>query len=151
MADRRNIVLVETNENVQRRIEKILTPLGVSVTSFADRWRAFRKVKRNREYDAVIIDEDLAGIGVLRTLFANMIRDLDNSMKFVVLVDSYDGFDSRPFDDNGYQNLVHKAEIDRLLAREMKQLLGLAERLAISPRRKRKTTLRRRLSRAGVC
>lgn len=134
MGDARKIILVETDEGLQRRIEELLAPLGLSVTSFADRWRAFRKIKRNREYEAVLIDEDLAGIGVLRTLFANMMRDLDGNMKFVVLVDSTDEFDSRPFDEHGYENLLPKPDIPYRLAGEISRLLG------IQPRRKRPTT-----------
>jgi DNA-binding NtrC family response regulator len=149
----RKIILVETDEGLQRRIEGLLAPLGVSVISFSDRWRAFRRIKRNRDYDAVLIDEDLAGIGVLRTLFANILHDLDAKMKFMVLIDSTDDFDPRPFEDNGYANLLPKSELASRLAGELRRLLGIQARPTTASRRKRITTRRRRreLARAGVC
>lgn len=152
MGDRRKIILVETDAALQRSIAELLAPLGVSVTSYADRWRAFRKIKRNRDFDAVLIDQHLAGIGVLRTLFANMIRDLDAAMQFVVLIDSPDEFDSRPFDDHGYQNLLHKADIPYRLAHVVAGLLGVQARPATARRRRTTRRLRRRVpERIGAC
>jgi DNA-binding NtrC family response regulator len=148
--DARKIILVESDEGLQRRIEQLIAPLGVSVTSYADRWRAFRKIKREREYDAVLIDEHLAGIGVLRTLFANMMRDLDNEMRFVVLIDSGDEFDSRPFDEHGYENLLPKEVIEPRLRELVAQLLNIPARPATA-RRKRTTRRLARRERVGAC
>jgi len=152
VGNRRNIILVETDAALQQSIEEILAPLGVSVTSYADRWRAFRKIKRSRDYDAVLIDEHLAGIGVLRTLFANMIRDLDNSMQFIVLIDNAWEFDSRPFDDHGYRNLLAKASIPYRLAGVAAGLLGIPARPATARRKRTTRGLRRRATeRVGAC
>lgn len=148
MSGRFKVILVETNRALQQSIEQILKPCGISVLSYNDRWQAFRKIKRKKEYHAVLIDRDLAGIGVLRTLFANMLRDLDKNMKFVVLIDSLETFDSRPFDDNGYENILPKTEIEEHLPRILCGLLGISPpRTAF---RRRRTACRPRAA-AGVC
>lgn len=148
MSGRFKVILVETSRAFQQSIEQILKPCGISVLSYHDRWQAFRKIKRKREYHAVLIDKDLAGIGVLRTLFANMLRDLDKNMKFVVLIDSPETFDSRPFNDNGYENILPKAEIEEHLPRILCGLLGASPPRAASHRRR---TAGRPRAAAGVC
>ena len=125
MNHRARIILVEANRPLRRYITELLRPHGISVLSYDDRWKAFRRIKKRREFDAVLIDKDLAGIGVLRTLFANMLRDLDTSMKFVVLVDSPETLDSRPFDEHGYENLLPKARIPKRLPSLLKRLVGI--------------------------
>ena len=148
MSNQRKIILVETNQALRRYVEQLLRPYDVLVASYSDRWRAFRRIKRRREFDAVLIDKDLAGIGVLRTLFANMLRDLDQRMEFVVLVETPETLDSRPFDDNGYKHLLEKSDIPRRLPGMLRQLIGIKKRKGA--RRRRGASARSRAATA-VC
>lgn len=148
MSNQRKIILVETNQALHRYVEQLLRPYGVLVASYSDRWRAFRRIKRRREFDAVLIDKDLAGIGVLRTLFANMLRDLDQRMEFVVLVETPETLDSRPFDDNGYEHLLEKSDIPRRLPGMLRQLIGIKR--CKGARRRRGASARSRAA-AAVC
>ncbi|MFH1550462.1 MAG: hypothetical protein ABIH04_07895, partial [Planctomycetota bacterium] len=107
-------------------------------------WAAFRALKRTREFDIVLIDKDMACIGVEQALFASMLRNLKKDMDVIVLSESFPAQRSSELTLRGFKEYLSKAELESRL------LPALHSKLPAVPRARRKTAARRK-TRTSTC
>ncbi len=143
MARRRNVLLVETNRDIQSAISGLLRGTPFRLCAYSDRWAAFRALKRTREFDIALIDKDMACIGVEQALFASMLQNLKKDMDVIVLSESFPAQKSSELTSRGFKEYLSKAELESRLLPALHSKLPTVPRLPRS-RARRKTAVRRK-------
>ena len=147
MAQKRNVLLVETNREIQSAVDKILKGSPFKLAAYSDRWAAFRAMKRKRVFDIALIDSDMATIGVDRALYPAMLKELKKDLDVIVLSDQFPPQRNSDLLSCGFRQFLSKAELQSRLLHLLRDKAGLAPK---SPRRKKtagttaKKTRRRR-------
>jgi len=149
VARRRNVLLVETNRDIQSAISELLRGTPFRLRAYSDRWAAFRALKRTREFDIVLIDKDMACIGVEQALFVSMLRNLKKDMDVIVLSESFPAQRSSELTLRGFKEYLSKAELDSRLLPALHSKLPPVPRPSRS--RVRRKTAARRKTRTSTC
>ena len=126
MAQKRNVLLVETNQEIHSVVDDILRGSPFSLAAYSDRWAAFRAMKRKREFDVVLIDSDMATIGVDRALFPSMLQELKSDIEVIVLSDQFPPQKNGDLLSGGFRNFLSKAELHSRLLPLLRRNAGLA-------------------------
>ena len=153
MAQRRNVLLIETSRNTQSSIDTLLRGTPFKLSAYSDRWAAFRAMKRSKKFDIVLIDKDMAQIGYEQALFPSMLQHLKKDMKVVVLSEDFPVKKDRVLVSNGFRNFLSKAELDSKLLPTLRSQTSpdISEptkrsKQKASPRQKRKSSRKTRRS-----
>ncbi len=147
MAQRRNVLLIETSRDTQSSIGTLLRGTPFKLSAYSDRWAAFRAMKRSRKFDIVLIDQDMAQIGYEQALFPSMLRHLNKDMSVIVLSEDFPVKKDSVLISNGFRNFISKAELDSKLLPTLRSQAPQAlsgptrrSRQKASPRQTRKTS-----------
>jgi len=149
VARRRNVLLVETNRDIQSAISELLRGTPFRLRAYSDRWAAFRALKRTREFDIVLIDKDMACIGVEQALFASMLRNLKKDMDVIVLSESFPAQRSSELTLRGFKEYLSKTELESRLLPALHSKLPPVP--SPSRSRVRRKTAARRKTRTSAC
>ena len=116
------------------------TPFKLS--AYSDRWAAFRALKRKREFDVAILDQDMACIGVEQALFASMLRHLKKDMEVIVISESFPADRNTDLVASGFREFLSKAELASKLLPVLRSKFQLASTRPSTARRATRRTVR---------
>ena len=125
MAQKRNVLLVETNQEIQSTVNDSLRGSPFSLAAYSDRWAAFRAMKRKRTFDIVLIDSDMATIGVDRALFPSMLKALKTDLEVIVLSDQFPPQKNNDLLSGGFKKFLSKTELQSRLLPLLRRNAGL--------------------------
>jgi DNA-binding NtrC family response regulator len=144
VARRRNVLLVETNQEIQSAITALLRGSPFRLSAYSDRWAAFRAMKRTRAFDVALIDQDMACIGVERSLFPSMLRHLKKDLDVIILSENYPAQKNSELATKGFREFLSKSELDSKLLRSLRATVPTAAQKAASIRAQKSKKARQR-------